>query len=167
MNGLRHALWALFVPSQTVGANLTFFDLMNVSDRAITVSSLVAIKDVAVAVTGLVSAQLFLTRITAVGTGGTANTSEGTSLTACTITRLQSNPLPTGITARLTPSGGTTAGAVICERHIFPEELGNSANYEPLQFLEALLTVPEGTGIRIVQGTVASVGKIGFQALFY
>ena len=164
---LRHAIWSLYMPSQVAGANLVYFDLYNGSDRDITVSSLTAVKEAAVAVTGLVAVRLFLTRTTAVGTGGTANDTQGTSLTACTITRLQSNTLPTGISARLTPTGGATAGAVLCERNIMPEELGNSANYEPLEFITALLNVPEGTGIRVVQGSVASVGNIGFGCSFY
>ena len=164
---MAHALWSLYVPSQVAGANLVYFDLWNGSERPIYVSSLNAVKETAVAVTGLVAARLFLTRTSAVGTGGTANTSGGTSLSACTITNIQQYALPTGITARLTPSGGATADAVICERDVMPEELGSSANYEPLEFLKAILTVPEGTGIRVVQGAVASVGNIGFDCWFY
>jgi len=167
MSDVRYGLWSLFVPSQAVGANLVYMDLYNGSERPITLSSLVAIKDTAVAVTGLVSVQLFLTRTSAVGTGGTASTSDGAGLTVCTISRLQQQALPSGISARLTPTGGATAGAVIAERHIMPEELGNSANYEPLEFLSSLLVIPEGTGIRVVQGAVASVGKVGFGGTFY
>ena len=166
MSDVRYGLWSLFVPSQTSSASLVYFDLYNGSDRDITLSSLVAIKDAAVAVTGLVSVQMFLTRTTAVGTGGTEDTNDGTSLTACTISKLQQRTLPSDISARLTPTGGATAGAVICERHISPEET-ISANDEPLEFLPSLLEVPEGTGIRVVQGSVASVGKIGFQVVFY
>lgn len=160
-----HALWSLFVPSQTSSANLVYMDLWNGADRDITVSSFMAIKDAAVAVSGLVTARLLLTRTSAVGTGGTAATSEGTDIAAATITRVQQYALPTGITARLTPSGGATAGAIICERHIYPEETQGTQG--PEEFVHALLTVPEGTGLRIVQGTVASVGKVGFQCLFY
>lgn len=166
MSDARYGLWSLFVPSQTSGANLVYFDLYNGSARNITLSSLVAIKDTAVAVSGLVSVQMFLTRTTAVGTGGTEDTNDGTSLTACTISKLQQRTLPSDISARLTPSGGATAGAVICERHVYPEET-IGANYEPLEFLPSFLVIPEGTGIRVVQGSVASVGKIGFQAVLY
>jgi hypothetical protein len=167
MIGPRYGQWMVYVPSQVSGANLVYFDLWNGSDRDITVSSLTAVKETAVAVTGLVSVRLFLTRTSAVGTGGTANTTDGSSLTACTISKLQQRACDTAITARLTPTGGATAGAVICERNVMPEELGSSANYEPLEFLPALLTVPEGTGIRVVQGSVASVGNIGFGVIFY
>jgi hypothetical protein len=162
----RVGYWSLFVPQQAVGANLTFFDLWNGSDRDITASSVKAIKDGVTAVTGLVAVALFLTRTSSLGTGGTANTEEGTSLTACTISKVQSLALPDGITARLTPTGGATAGAVIAGRRIFPEET-NAANYEGLEFLDAPLLIGQGTGIRIVQGSTASVGNIGFQALFY
>jgi hypothetical protein len=166
MSGLRYGLWSLFVPSQAVGANLVFWDLWNGGERPITVSSLMAIKDGVTAVSGVISVQLFLTRTTAVGTGGTEDTNDGTSLTACTISKLQQKALPADISARLTPTGGATAGAVICERHLFSEET-NATNYEGLEFLPSLLVVPEGTGIRIVQGATASVGKIGFQGTFY
>jgi hypothetical protein len=166
MSALRYGQYSLFVPSQAVGASLVYFDLWNGSDRDITLSSLKAIKDGVTAVSGVISVQLFLTRTSAVGTGGTANTEEGTSLTACTITKIQQRALPSGITARLTPTGGATAGAVICERHLFPEET-TGVNYEGLEFLDALVTVATGTGVRVVQGGTASVGKIGFGVVFY
>lgn len=166
MTDLRTGYWSLFVPSQAVGAATVHFDLWNGSERSITLSSLTAVKDGSVAVTGLVAAQLFLTRTTAEGTGGTAATSEGTSTSAATIARLQTFALPTGITARKTPTGGATAGAVVCERQIFTEET-NAADYEPIEFLVCGLVVPAGTGIRVVQGSVASVGSIGFGAAFY
>ena len=166
MSDLRYGLWQLFVPAQAVGSSVVYFDLWNGSDRSVTVSSVRAIKDGKTAVSGVVSVEMFLTRTSAVGTGGTANTEEGTSLTACTITKLQQRALPDGITARLTPTGGATAGAVLVTRHLFTEET-TAANYEPLEFLPALLTVGAGTGIRVVQGGTASVGNIAFGVTFY
>ncbi len=163
---MRYGLYSLFVPAQVVGANLVYFDLYNGSDRDIVVSSLKAIKNGVSAVTGVVAVELFLTRTSAVGTGGTVNTEEGTSLTACTITKLQQRALPSGVTARLTPTGGATAGAVICSRQLFPEET-TGVNYEGLEFIDSLLEVPEGTGIRVVQGSTASVGGVGYQVVFY
>lgn len=163
---LRYGLWQLYVPSQVSGANLVYWDLWNGSDRPITVSSVVAVKEAAVAVTGAVAVRLFLTRTAAIGTGGTVNTEGGSSLTAATIIKLQQRTWLDGVTARLTPTGGADAGGVVSERNVFPEET-NAANYQPLQFLETLLVVPEGSGIRMVQGSVASVGNIGFQVAFY
>lgn len=166
MTDLRVGYWSLFVPSQAVGAATVFLDIWNGSERSITLSSLTAVKEGSVAVSGVVAAQLFLTRTTAEGTGGTAATSEGTSTSAATIARLQTFALPTGITARKTPTGGATAGAVVCERQIFTEET-NAADYEPIEFLACGLVVPAGTGVRVVQGSVASVGSLGFGATFY
>lgn len=166
MTDLRTGYWSLFVPSQAVGAATVHFDLWNGSSREITLTSLTAIKDGSVAVSGVVAAQLFLTRTTAVGTGGTTATEEGTSLSAATLTKLQTYALPEGVTARKTPTGGATAGAVVCERQIFTEET-NAADYEAIEFLTSALVVPAGTGIRVVQGSVASVGSIGFGATFY
>jgi len=163
---MRVGYWSLFVPIQAVGSAKVYFDLFNGSDRDITVSGLKAIKDGTTAVTGTIAVQLFLTRTSAVGTGGTANTEDGTATTACTISKVQSRAVPDGITARLTPTGGATAGAVICERQVFTEET-SPTNYEGQEFIDAPLLVPQGTGIRVVQGSDASVGKVGFQALFY
>jgi hypothetical protein len=160
---MRHALWSLFVPSQTVGSEVIFFDLMNHADRDITVSSVVAIRDASVAATGLVSVQMFLTRTSSVGIGGTDAVEGGGSFVACTFTRVQQVALPSGVTARLTPSS-SGGGGVICERQIIPEE---TLVQPPVEFLDTLLTVPEGTGIRVQQGSIASVGKVGFQCLFY
>lgn len=162
----RFALYSLFLPPVAVGASKVFFDLWNGSERELTVSSMKAIKDGSVAVTGAVAVDLFLTRTTAVGTGGTAATAEGTSLSTGAITLLEGRALPSGVAARAAPSGGATAGAVICERQIFPEET-NAANYEGLEFIDGLLVMQPGTGIRVVQGSIASVGSVGFNVEFY
>lgn len=166
MSDLRIGYWSLFVSSQAVGAATVFLDVWNGSERSITLTSLTAVKDGSVAVSGVVAAQLFLTRTTAEGTGGTSATSEGTSTSTIALTKIQTFALPSGITARKTPTGGATAGAVIAERQVFTEET-NAANYEPLEFLTCGLVVPAGTGIRVVQGSVASVGSLGFGATFY
>jgi hypothetical protein len=160
-----HALWSLYVPSQSVGTSLVFFDLYNGSDRNLFVSSVTAIRDATNEVTGLVAVQLFLTRTASPGSGGTAATSNNTALlSAPSITDVQQSALPNGVTARITPTSGATAGAVIGERQIVPEE---TLVQVPAEFLETILTVPEGTGIRVVQGATASVGRVGFQVLFY
>jgi hypothetical protein len=49
---------------------------------------------------------------------------------------------------------------------VFTEET-NAADYEAIEFLTSALVVPAGTGIRVVQGSVASVGSIGFGATFF
>ena len=167
--------YILFVPAQAAGASKVYFDLFNAtgSGKTLRVKSVEVIKSGSVAVTGVLALQLFLTRTTAVGTGGTAATAEGTSLTAIAMNKM--NPanatLPAGVTARAAPTAGATAGAVIGECQIFPEET-NASSYEYIDFMLATaqdiqpLFVPENTGIRVVQGTVASVGNTGFNVIF-
>lgn len=163
--------YKLFVPLQAVGANLVYFDLFNAagSTSRVTLLSCLPVVSNATAVTGVVGVDLFLTKTTAVGTGGTAATSEGTSLTAATISVLDgSQPINSLITARLTPSGGATAGGVIASRSVSTEET-NAGSYVPpedmLRFTPGL-TIREGAGFRVVQGSVASVGNIGFDVTF-
>lgn len=169
-------LYRLFVPSQTVGAGVVFFDLFNATGTAceLQLVSVVPVVSGAVAATGLVAVDVFLTRTTAVGTGGTAATFNGTSLTACTISSYNnSQALPSGVTARLTPSGGATAGAVLAWASVYTEE-ANAGTYAPANDLVKpssspevpYIPIPMGQGVRVVQGAVASVGTVGFNVLF-
>lgn len=168
--------YRLFVPSQAVGASLVYFDLFNASSSALELEilSVIPLVSGAVAVSGVVAVDLFLTRTTAVGTGGTAATREGTSLTAATFTAMATGAQLNGsVTARLTPTGGATAGAVLSFASVFTEETSaatyyghtndlvrrNDPNGEPL-------IVRLDSGIRVVQGGVASVGNIGFDVIF-
>ncbi len=165
--------YKLTVPPQAVGANLVYFDFFNVSigsGKSLRVASVLPFASGAVAVSGVVAVDLFLTRTTAVGTGGTAATVEGTTLTASTFSALDnSTPINTALmSARLTPTGGATAGALIAQRSIFSEET-NAGTYTPNDFIRPYgpsLIVPAGSGIRVVQGAVASVGNVGFDVYF-
>ena len=169
------AHYHLFVPSQTAGASLVYFDLFNAvgSGALVNLKSVVPVVSGAVAVTGLVAVDLFLTKTSAVGTGGTAAVNEGATLTACTFTGHDTQqPIPTLITARLTPSGGATAAGVISWDSVYTEE-ANSGAYAIANDLvnngvQGLPPIPiaGGQGIRVVQGSVASVGTVGFNVLF-
>ena len=78
------------------------------------------------------------------------------------------------MSARLTPTGGATAGAWLGYASVYTEET-NSAPY--ISMLNDLarrnlddsppILVKPGTGISVVQGSVASVGNIGFEVAFY
>lgn len=165
----------LVIPKQAVGANLVYFDFFNtaLSGRIIQIWSVIPVISGAVAVTGVLGVDLFLTRTSTVGTGGTAATIEGTDPTAATISAWD-NTQPAsaaGMSARLTPTGGATAGAVLSARSVFTEET-STAPYAPIdmvaspsQVLTPIIVNP-GTGIRVVQGSVASVGNIGFDIAF-
>lgn len=170
--------WRLFVPKAAVGASKVYFDLFNAtgSGKTLRILGLIPVVSGEVAVTGVVAIDLFLTRTSAIGTGGTAATTDASSLTAASLSKM--NPanaaLPAGVTARLAPTGGATAGAVIAAESLFTEET-NSATYLSTlcDFIRRIagpaappLVVPENSGIRIVQGSVASVGNVGFDVLF-
>lgn len=165
----------LFVPKQAVGANLVYFDFFipTTSEKTVELLSVQPVVSGAVDVTGVVGVDLLLTRTSAVGTGGTAATYGGTSTTACTINGHDGTQLAraTDFTARLTPTGGATAGPVLSWGCVFTEET-NSATYErnidlarPFSDCPPII-IPRNTGFRVVQGAVASVGNIGFNVLF-
>lgn len=164
-------LYKLFVPKQAVGADLVYFDFFNAGGTGVDIKLLSVIPVVSgeVAVVGTVGVDLFLTRTTAIGTGGTAATANGTSLTAATITAWDhTEPLAAvlGVTARLTPTGGATAGAVLGMRTVFTEETSAGTYTQVADMVRSPILIPGGTGFRVVQGPVASVGNIGFDAMF-
>jgi hypothetical protein len=166
----------LFVPKQAVGANLVYFDLFTATSAGIEllVLSVIPIVSGAVAVTGVVGVDLILTYTTAIGTGGTAATYDGTDTTACTISGMVSkgDACSQTVTARLTPTGGATAGAVIGWASVKTEETNAATYFAHNNDLVRRMNgncpaiVRPGNGIRVVQGAVASVGNIGFDVIF-
>lgn len=165
----------LFVPKQAVGANLIYFDLWNPSwsGQNLEILSVVPVVSGAVAVVGTLSVDLFLNRTTAIGTGGTAATYGGTSFTALTFSAQSgSGAQAQGLSARLTPSGGATAGEVLSWCSVFTEETSSAAYVPQLDLARQWggdfpgIMVSQGSGISVVQGAVASVGNIGFNVIF-
>lgn len=171
--GLDGDVYMFFVAPQAAGANKVHLDFFNGEEsKVIEIASVQPIMSGAAAVTGTLAVDLYLTRTTAVGTGGTAATAESTSLANPSISKLdpKSAAIPSGVTARAAPTGGGTAGAVLAFESIFPEETSVATyfrnNMLKDNFLGTRLIVPYNTGIRIVQGAVASVGNVGFLILF-
>jgi hypothetical protein len=164
------ALYRLFVPKQAVGANLVYFDMFvpSTSAQRVELLSCIPVVSGAVAVSGLLGVDLFLTRTSAVGTGGTAATFEGSALDALTFSGHDNRqPLTANdISARLTPTGGATAATVISWRCVFTEEASDATYTVPPDLARSVdmpaIVIPVNTGIRVVQGAVASVGNIGF-----
>ena len=171
-------LYRLFVPAGAAGANKVYFDLFNATGSGVSLRllSLTPIVSGAVAVTGTLAVDLFLTRTSTIGTGGTGATAEGTSLTAMTLSKMDpaDASLPAGVTARLAPGGGAAAGAVLSGCSVFTEETNAAAYLGHTNDLASRgrgldfggIIIPTNTGVRVVQGTVASVGNIGFDVLF-
>lgn len=163
-------------PTSTVGANKIHCDLFNAtgSGKTMKILSAFAYVDNDTAVTGTLGVEIALTRTTAVGTGGTAAVNDGTTLTAATISRFDTNDslVPAQITARAAPAGGATGGAYLGSRWLFTEETNAAsaiAGTNGAGFIRnegAELIVRENSGIRFIQGAVASVGSISFEINF-
>lgn len=169
-------VYRLIVPGSAVGANKVHADLFNAtgSGQTIKVLSAFCFVDNDTAVTGTVGVEVALTRTTAVGTGGTAATNDGTSITAPVISRFDTNSptLNANITARSGPTAGATAGAVLGTRFVFTEEtsapagIAGTIGAEFVRNEGAEVIVRENTGLRFVQGAVASVGTLTFEITF-
>lgn len=169
-------VYRLLVPSQAVGASKLYCDIFNATGtgKTMKVLSAFAYVDNDTAVTGTLGVQLDLFRTTAIGTGGTAATADGTVSTAATISKLDTNyaALPSGVTARLAPTGGATSGAWLGTRWVFTEEtsapsgIAGTLGAEFIRNEGAELYVRENTGLKFVQGTVASVGNVSFEITF-
>lgn len=168
--------YRLICPAQAVGSNKVFLDFFNATGSGVTIRVLSAycFVDNDTAVTGTLGVEVNLTRTTAVGTGGTAATADGTALNAITISKMDTNnaALSASITARSAPTGGATAGALIGQRWVFTEEtsapsgIAGTLGAEFVRNEGADLLVRQNSGLRFVQGTVASVGNLAFEITF-
>lgn len=164
--------YRIFVPSQAVGASKVYFDVFNptASGTVLRIVQARVYPNLDTAVTGTLGVQLFLTRTTSAGTGGTTATTEGTALTAMTICKLDPGMTTwdADITARFAPTGGAAAGAVVAHATLFTEETNAGSAVAAALGADFLkdsgydIVIPENTGFRVVQGTVASVGNLVF-----
>jgi len=165
--------FGLYVPPAAVGASKIYFDLHTTTSR-LRIRGLYAIVATDVAVTGVVGVRLDAFRTSAIGTAGTA-----ASTTASAVTTTPgfwaldgSTALPAGITARTVPTGGATNEQYYFPTYVFTEEtLSPSAESQSLNMIPQLpggqaLEIPAGKGLKVMQGTVAGVGTIGFLVVF-
>jgi len=169
-------IWRLLTPDVAAGAGNDFFDLFNGTSATadtgnrIIVGSVKVIVAGDVAVTGALAVNLHLHKTTAVGTGGTAATVQGTVNTAATISSVTPDPgaLPAGLTARLEPTGGATIGAWLAQTSVFPEETNAGTYVEKWlhQNNQEPIVLTQGEGLKVIQGVVASVGNLGFMVEF-
>ncbi len=170
--------YSWWIPPQAVGANKLMADIFNAagSGKVLELRGLWAIPKTDVALTGAVGVEIGLYRTSAVGTGGTAHTYNGGSAsTAHVITPIDTAnaALPAQVTARAAPTGGATIGALYWPNYIPTEESATSmaylmavANLLPVGTMTQRITLHEGQGLLLKQGTVAGVGSIGFLAQF-
>lgn len=165
--------FGLFIPPAPVGAGQVYFDLFTTTNP-VRLRDLYAFVATDVAVTGTLGVRLDLFRTSAVGTGGTAaTTTASTSTTAPNFMAWDgTTAIPSGVSARTVPTGGATSSQYLWPEYIFTEETNSASNlHQHFNLIPQLqagqpLNLPAGTGIKVVQGTVASVGNIGFIAVF-
>lgn len=169
--------YSWWLPGGAVGANKLYADIFNAagSGRILELRGLWAVPKIDVGVTGVVAVEIGLYRTSAVGTGGTAHTyNGGSAMTSHLITPLDTAnaALPAQVTARTVPTGGATIAAAYWPQYIFTEETGAGThliqyqNLLPATTFGQRVTIREGQGILIKQGTVAGVGSIGFLGIF-
>jgi hypothetical protein len=169
------SVYRAFVPKQAAGANAIYFDVFvpTTSQYNLELLSVQPVVSGEVAVTGVVAVDMHLQRTSAVGTGGTAATFGGTAIDAMTFNCHSGTQLEkvTNFSGRLTPTGGATNAGQLGWTSVYSEET-NAGTYTPSMDLARPqvdlppIAIPRGTGFRVIQGAVASVGNFGFNVLF-
>lgn len=167
--------WGLVIPPSAVGASKIYFDLFNAqASTVLRLRKLFGIVATDVAVTGTLGVRVDTMRTSAVGTGGTAavGPTSASKTAAAFWPFTPGNTLPAGVTARTVPTGGATDQAWLFPTYLFTEETNVSSqvsqffNLLPELSTEQSIELPTGNGLKVVQGTVASVGSLGFMAIF-
>ncbi|MCU1679206.1 MAG: hypothetical protein JWM93_3964 [Frankiales bacterium] len=167
--------WGFVVPPVAVGASKIYFDLFNAqSATVLRLRKLFAIVANDVAVSGVVAVRLDVMRTSAVGTSGTAfaGPTSASKTAAAFWPFSRASSLPAGVTARVAPSGGATDQAWLFPSYIFTEETAPGAhlaqmfNLLPDMPMDQAIELDNGAGLKVVQGSVASVGSIGFFGTF-
>jgi hypothetical protein len=167
------SLYSLYVPAGASGANKDFFDVWNVAGSGVNIELLsvrpVVSGSVAVTASNL-AVDLYLMRTTAVGTGGTAATYESATITEMTFSSFFSAPLNASvISGRLAPGGGATGGAILEFDSMLTEETADGSYAVRPDMVDSRfggIMVRPGSGFKVRQGSVASVGNIAFNVLF-
>lgn len=166
--------YGVVIPPAAVGASKVFFDIHNaMGSGTLRLRYLAAIVATDVAITGTLGVRLDMLRTSNVGTGGTvAATAASTATTAPAIWPLDgASAIPAGLTARTVPTGGATTSQWLWPNYIFTEETNMSSqvtqfyNLIPQLPMDQPLVIPNGQGFKVVQGTVASAGTVGFLAV--
>ncbi len=166
-------------PAAAAGASKLYFDLFNASGSGavIDIRGVWAIPKTDVAVVGAVAIRVDLYRTSAVGTGGTAHSYKSATIDVAggNICPMDTNnaALPAQITARWLPTAGATISEWLLPTYALGEEAATSQAYmtQYQNLLPNLLwgqkfALREGQGLLVKQGTVASIGNIGFLVAF-
>jgi hypothetical protein len=157
----------------TSGASKVFADLFNAvtSGSRVIVSGIYIKPKSDVAVTGVVSPKFGFYLTTAIGASGQNVAYASSSATAASIIPLNSEqaPLPTGITARTSPTAGATIAVRLASTFAISEETNADATAQ--QYRNVLkqgteIVLNPGQGLVVKQGSVASVNDYEFEIYF-
>jgi hypothetical protein len=148
-----------------VGSSKLYLDIFNAntSGQVIKVTGIYVRPQSDVVATGLVAIRHNVLLTTAIGTSGTTIGYASSSETAATIVPMDSDEIaiPTGITARVAPTGGATIAARLATNHTLPEETNAAQtigqHFNVLKDGQIIIIRPN-RGLLIKQGSVASVG---------
>lgn len=174
--------WGLIIPPSAVGASKIYFDMFNnQASTVLRLRKLFAIAALDVAVAPVLGIRVDTMRTSAVGTGGTAavGPTSASKTAAAFWPFTPGNTLPAGVTARTVPTGGATDQAWLWPSYFGLEEtnvatgaggvsayLNQYFNLLPELTTEQSIELPQGNGLKVVQGTVAAAGNIGFLVIF-
>lgn len=169
-----------FVPSSASAASKLYADIFNPSGsgKIVEIRGVWCIPKNDTAVAPTVATEIMLLRTSATGTGGTAYTYNGGTLSTSHVINpwdtANTTTLTTSIvTARSLPTGGATISAIYFSNYVYPEETQPSAyicsmiNMLPVGTVNQRITLNEGQGLLLKNGTAPSgtVGSYAFLTL--
>lgn len=171
--------YGLNIPQLLVGANVYHWEFFNhpSSGKTVVVKGIWPIPELSQANAGIVVPRFELFRTTAVSSGGTASTSESNTTTVANFFRL--NPTDTSLSSHI--SAKTRLTSITTGTFLWPcyvasavsALIGGAVNAAVAAQMQGMnlipqrefgqeLTIPPAQGIVMRQGTVASVGSVGW-----
>jgi hypothetical protein len=169
------ATYTWTMPAQSVSANEEYFDLFNADDALLVrLNSVKVYSAFDASVTYSVGFRLHLIKTSTVGTGGTAwdASSPTVEIAGGGISPHDSlnDAIDADITGRHLPTGGATLAAWLATRH-------GGADEDWLPSMNGVELLPQAShgqdwvlrqnqGIKVIQGSVVSVGKLSFEVTF-
>lgn len=171
-------------PPIVVGANKLLTDIFNAtgSGKVMDIRGAWIIPKLDAAVTGVLGVRVDLYRTSAVGTGGTAASTDSATpdVAGGNFTKFDelNTAIPAQITARVAPSGGATISRWLFPTSYSPEEAMTATGSGPTGYLSQFqnlipmftfgqkLVIRENTGILFKQGAIASVGSMSILVAF-
>lgn len=165
-------------PNAVAGANKLHADFFNGSTKVIKVLGVYPAIKTDVAVTGAVALRFDLYRTSAAGTGGTAAQYKSATIDVAggniTPADTANAALPAEVTAQHLPTGGATISEWIQPTYCMVEET-NAATYwcngtfnilDTGNWTVQALTLRQGQGLLLKQGSVATLNSISFSVVF-